>query len=178
MTEYTISAFTENKTGILTRVVGIFTRRHINIESITASESSIKDIFRYTIVVKVTEDAIKKLVAQIDKQIDVIKAFYYRNDEIVFQELALYKVPTDAFAKGLKIEQLIRDHNIKILTIDKEYAVFEKTGHPEETKALLVALERYGIYEFVRSGRVAITKPMEQLNEYLKSLEAKVGNAV
>jgi acetolactate synthase-1/3 small subunit len=171
MKVFTISVFTEHKTGILTRVVSVFTKRHINIESLTTSKSSIKGIHRFTIVVKQEEEQVRKVVAQIDKQVDVIKAFYYFPEEIVHQEIALYKVPTAAFSQGDKVEELIRAHNARILSIEPEYIVVEKTGHPNETEALLREFEDIGIYEFVRSGRVAIIKQMEPLNNYLKSLE-------
>jgi acetolactate synthase-1/3 small subunit len=172
--EFTLSVFTENKIGIMSRVVAIFTRRHINIDSINSSESSIKGIFRFTIVVQCTEELVKKLAAQLDKQVEVIKAFYYQADEVVHQELALYKVPTAAFSGSDRVERLIRAHNARILNIEPEYIVIEKSGHKSETEALLRDLESIGIYEFVRSGRVAITKPMEQLNQYLRSISEQV----
>ena len=114
---------------------------------------------------------VKKLVAQLEKQVDVIKAFFYENDEIVYQEIALYKVPTKIFSHNTKVETLIRKHNARVLEIEPEYIVIEKTGHQSETEALLEELKDIGIYEFVRSGRVAIIKPMERLNKYLQSLE-------
>ena len=169
--EYTLTVFTENQTGLLSRVVSIFTRRHVNIESLTTSKSSMPDIHRFTIVVHASEDMVRKLVAQLEKQVDVLKAFYYENDETVFQEIALYKVPTSIFAKGTHLEHLIRKYNARILEIEPEYIVIEKTGHPVETEELLADLKDLGIYEFVRSGRIAIPRPMERLNKYLKSLE-------
>lgn len=172
--EFTISVFTENMAGLLQRVVTVFTRRHVNIESLTTSKSSIEGIHRFTIVVKVEEDQVVKLVAALDKQIDVIKAFYYRSHEIVYQEVALYKIPTEAFAHGDETEKLIRAHNARILSIEPEYIVVEKTGHQDETESLLREFEKKGIYEFVRSGRVAITKIMEPLNKYLASRIADV----
>ncbi len=172
MKEFTITVYAENVTGLLTRVVSVFTRRHMNIESLNTSVSSIKDIYRFIIVVTIKEEEVRKLVAQLEKQVDVIKAFYYSNEEIIYQELALYKVPTQVFTRGNSLEKLIRSHNARILEIGLEYTVIEKTGHQEETEALLRELESIGIYEFVRSGRVAVVKPMERLNTYLKSLEA------
>ncbi len=169
--EFTISIFTEDKTGVLARVISNFTKRHINIESITASNSSITEIYRITIVVTVEETMVKKLVAQIDKQIDILKTFYYSNSEIVYQEIALYKVPSEVFKNGGIVESLIRKHNARIIDIETEYIVVEKTGLPQETEALLEEFRFHGIYEFVRSGRVAIAKPMEQLNKYLKSIK-------
>ena len=173
MKEYTISVYSENKTGLLTRVVSVFTRRHINIESLTTSQSSMEGIHRFTIVVNVSEEQVKMLVAQLDKQVDVIKAFYYEIDEIIYQEVALYKVPTSVFSDGEQVERLVRSHHARILEIEQEYTVIEKTGHQHETEALLQDLTEIGIFEFVRSGRVAIVKPMEQLSKYLESLNLK-----
>lgn len=170
--EFTITIFSENKVGILSRVVSVFTRRHINIESITASESSLKDIYKYIIVVNVDEVLVMKLVAQLDKQVDIIKSFYYENNEIVQQEIALYKIPSSSFLGGDKMEKVVRKHNARILSIEKDYIVIEKTGLHSETEALLVELRKHGeVFEFVRSGRIAIVKPMERLNTYLSSLE-------
>lgn len=153
------------------RVVMVFTRRHINIESLTTSQSSMNDVFRFTIVVNVTEEQVKKLVQQLDKQIDVLKAFYYEDEQIIHQEIALYKVPIEAYQDPGKMILLMRKHHARILTVEKEFVVIEKTGLEEETTALLEELRQYGIYEFVRSGRIAVAKPMEQLNHYLKSME-------
>ncbi len=168
--EYTITVFTEHQTGLLSRVVSIFTRRHINVESLTTSQSSIPGIHRFTIVVNTSEPMVKKLVAQLDKQVDILKAFYYEREEIVYQEMALYKVPRHIFSGSNRVEQLIRRFNARILEIEEEYIVIEKTGHESEITALLEELKQFSIYEFVRSGRVAIVKPMERLNKYLQSL--------
>lgn len=170
--DYTITVFSEDRTGLLSRVVSIFTRRHINIESLTTSQSSIEGIHRFTIVAVTSEDMVRKLVAQLDKQIDILKAFYYTSEDIVYQEVALYKVPFSMFSNGTEVERLVRSHNARILVIEPEYIVIEKTGHEKETEALLNELKAIGnIYGFVRSGRVAIVKPMERLNRYLESLE-------
>lgn len=169
--EYTITVFTEHQTGLLSRVVSIFTRRHVNVESLTTSQSSLPGIHRFTIVVNVSEEMVRKLVAQLEKQIDVVKAFYYGRDEIVYQEIALYKVPTNVYTGDNRIEEIVRRHNARILDIEPEYIVIEKTGHEHETEALLAEFQQNGIFEFVRSGRVAVVKPMERLNTYLRSLK-------
>lgn len=168
---YTITVFSEHQTGILQRVVTVFTRRHINIESLTVSKSAMEGIHRFTIVVQAAQPQIEMLVAQLEKQVDVLKAYYYTDEEIVYQEIALYKVPMQAFASGRELEQLVRSHNARILEIEYEYIVIEKCGHQDETENLLEALREYGIYEFVRSGRVAVVKPMEPLARYLTDLE-------
>jgi acetolactate synthase-1/3 small subunit len=172
MESFTITVFSENRTGLLSRIVGLITRRKINIETLTVSKSSMEGIHRFTIVLTISEEVIIKVVNQIDKQVDVLKAFYYRDEEIVHQEIALYKVPADAMYNSNQVERMIRLHNARILTIEPEYVVVEKTGHQHETEALLEDLRSIiGVYEFVRSGRIAVVKPMEQLNKYLKSIE-------
>ena len=168
--QFTISVFTENQIGLLNRVSIIFTRRHINIESITASESEVKGIHRYTIVISEELGLVKKVVKQLEKQIDVVKAFYHSNSEVVFQEIALYKLSGTA-TKDLSIEKIIRKHHARILALEPEFTILEKTGYKQETKELFDELEPYGILEFVRSGRVAITKPMKKFNTYLHEVE-------
>ena len=173
MEQFTITVFSENKTGLLSRVVSIFTRRHINIDSLAVSASSMEGIHRFTIVVEVSLEMVEKLVAQLDKQVDVIKAFYYRKEDLVYQEIALYKIPRASLTQHGKTEEIIRKHHARILEIQEEYLVLEKTGHQEETEALLQELKETGIYEFSRSGRIAIVRPMEKLNTYLKSFETE-----
>lgn len=169
--EFTLIIFTENKSGTLSRVVGLITRRHINIDSLSASKSAIEGIHKIIVVIKVTRELVKKLTAQLDKQVDILKAFYYDNKDLVYQEIAMYKIPSEAFYNGNEVESLIRRYNARILRIESEYIVIEKTGHQEETESLLEELQKIGIYEFIRSSRVAIVKPMERLNTYLKTLE-------
>jgi acetolactate synthase-1/3 small subunit len=169
--EFTLTIFCENITGLLSRIVSVITRRHYNIESLTGSPSAIEGIFRFTLVVNITHEQVRKLVGQIEKQIDVLKVFYYTNDEIIYQEVALYKIPVEVFYGTNSVEKIVRKHNARVLAIEKEYIVIEKTGHLQDTEDLLEEFKKVGIYEFVRSGRVAIVKPMERLNKYLKSLE-------
>ena len=111
------------------------------------------------------------MVGQLDKQIDVLKAFYYGNEHLIFNELALYQVSKTIFENSDTVEQLIRKHYARILAIEKDYVVIEKTGRPEETQALLEALRPYGVSQFVRSGRVAVSKAMNNLDNYLKELD-------
>lgn len=156
--EYTITAYSENNTGLLHRIVILFTKRKINIESFTASESEFEDIHRFTIVVNETEETVKKVTKQIEKQIEVLKAMYYRTDEVVQQEMALYKLPTDVLALTGKAEQIIREHNARILTIENDFTIIEKTGLKQDTENLFKALKPYGLKEFVRSGKVAVAR--------------------
>jgi len=169
--QYTISIFTENKVGLLHRVTIIFTRRHINIESITASESEVQGIYRYTIVVNETRENVEKVVKQLEKQVDVFRAFYHTTDEIIHQEIALYKLATSSIQNGLGLEKIIRDHHARILSLEQNYIVIEKTGHKAKTKELFEALKPFKVLEFVRSGRVAMMKEVDNFADTLQELE-------
>lgn len=166
---YTVSVFTENSIGMMNRVTIVFTRRHLNIDSITASESEVPGVFRYTIVLRTTRQQVGKVVGQLEKVIDVIKAFVHEENDIVHQEIALYKIRTETLTNG-DVEKVIREHHARVLTVDPQFMVIEKTGHVEETQLLFEKLRPYGMLEFARSGRVAITKPMKELSAYLEEI--------
>ncbi|KOH42804.1 acetolactate synthase small subunit [Sunxiuqinia dokdonensis] len=166
--EFIITIYSENHIGLLNRITINFTRRKMNIESLTVSESAIKGISKFTIVVREEEDRVKKVVGQLEKVVEVLKAFYHTNDEMVFQEIALYKVQTDTLYDSDQVERLVRKAGARILEITREYTVIEKTGHKEETQELFEALNQFGVLQFIRSGRVAITRdPIERLSEFL-----------
>lgn len=171
---YTITAFSENHIGLLSRITIIFTRRNVNIHSMTVSESAIKGISKFTITVNETKEKVEKVVGQIEKLVEVLKAFYHTNDEIVYQEIALYKVPTEALLASTKLEKIIRKHNARILEVMPEYTIIEKTGHCDETQELFKILTEFGVKQFTRSGRVAVTRLSEELfSNYLKEVDEK-----
>lgn len=170
--EFTLSIFSENHVGLLNQITNVFTRRNLNIESLTTSESAIAGIHKFTIVVFSTREEIEKVAKQIEKKIDVIKAFVLTADEIIHQEIALYKVPTKALLGGNQIESLVRQYGARILEVTPEYTVIEKTGHKAETQELFEKMDKYGVVQFTRSGRIAITKSKaELLDNYLGKME-------
>src|SRR5258706_13626531 len=169
--EFTITVYTENQIGLLNRIAIIFSRRKINIESLNTSPSEVDSVHRFTIVINETEDVVRKLCRQIEKQVEVLKAYYNTNEEIVWQELAMYKVPTDIIAEKVKVERLLREYGARAIAIRKDYTVFETSGHREEIDGLIKALEPYGLIEFVRSARVAIIKTSHGFHEKLKEFE-------
>jgi len=169
--EYTITVYTENQIGLLNRIAIIFSRRKINIDSLNTSPSEVDSVHRFTIVLNETEEVVRKLCRTIEKQVEVLKAYYNTGDEIIWQELALYKVPTDVIAEEVKVERLLRQHGAKAVVIRKDYTVFEVAGHREETDNLIKVLEPYGLIEFVRSARVAIIKDSDGFHQKLKEFE-------
>lgn len=167
--EFIITIFSENKVGLLSQITTVFTHRNVNIESLTTSESAIEGIHKYTVIVRNDAERVENLVKQIEKKIDVLKVFCYTADEVVMQELALYKV-----RRSRNVEDLVRRHNVRILEVHDDYIVVEKTGHREQIRELYRMLEPYGVYQFVRSGQVAIIKSRrELLNEYIAYVDER-----
>ena len=171
--EYTITVHTENHIGLLNRIAIIFSRRKINVESMNTSPSEIPGIHRFSIVINESEEVVIKLVRQIEKQVEVLKARYNTNDEIIWQELALYKVSTDMITEKIKVERLLREYGARAVVIRKDFVIFEVSGHREETERLVKFFEPYGLIEFVRSARVAITKATLGFHQTLKEFEEK-----
>jgi len=166
---YTISAFSENHIGLLNRITIIFTRRLVNIDSLTVSGSAIPGIHKFTIVVFECREKVQKVVDQIEKLVEVLRAFYHTEDEVIHQEIALYKVPSKAIMEGDIVENIIRKHHARIIEVKPDYTVIELTGHKEETQALFDELSNYGLLQFTRSGRIAVTRSSKEVfSSYMK----------
>ncbi|MFD2785567.1 acetolactate synthase small subunit [Hymenobacter rubripertinctus] len=169
--EYNITAYTENQVGLLNRIAILFSRRKINIESLNTSPSEIEGIHRFNMVVEETEEVVRKIARQMEKQVEVLKVYFNPNEDVIWQEMALYKVPTDVIAERAVVERLLREHGARVVVIRKDYTVFETTGHREETNKLLAVLHPYGLIEFVRSARIAIIKGSEGFHGKLREFE-------
>jgi len=168
---FTVSVLTENKSGLLNAVTIIFNRRKINIEALNVSETEVEGVSRYTIVIKSDFDRAEQVVKQIDKLVEVLGAFLYREDEVYYQEIAMFKMETEAFLNNNDIERLVRNNGARILVIEKDHIIIEKTGHRKEIRELRDKLEPYGLLEYVRSGRIAISKSKRKTHVFLKELE-------
>ncbi|MGB5170679.1 acetolactate synthase small subunit [Eudoraea sp.] len=155
---FTISVYSENNVGLLNRISGIFLKRHINIESLNVSKSEIEHVSKFTIVVNTTEDWTRKIVAQIEKQIEVIKAFYHTDEETIYQESALFKIASHLLFDEPQIQNIISESKSKIVTVSREFFVLAKTGRKREIDLMHDRLEPFGIMQFVRSGRITVTK--------------------
>ena len=177
-TLFTITIFSENTVGLLNQITIIFTRRLINIETLSVSPSAIEGIHKFTITAFSDPDSIAKVVKQIDKRVGIIKTYCNTNEGIVHQEIALYKVATENLLQLGSIEDIVSRYNAHVLEMTAEYVVFSKTGHYADTQAMFKELsERTGVLQFIRSGRVAITKEkVERLSDMLAVMEEKVKN--
>ena len=169
--KYTVSIYTENNIGLLNRISAIFQRRHINIESLNSSMTEIKDVSRWTIVVSDTEKSIKKIIGQINKQVEVIKAYYHTDEETIYQESCLFKIKSSLLFDERKIQNIIKESNAIIVTVNTEFFVLEKSGRRKELDELYKKLSSYGIMQFVRSGRIAVTKQPLMISEILSKFK-------
>lgn len=168
---YTVSVYTENNIGLLNRISAIFQRRHINIESLNISVSEIEGVSRFTILINMSEDQVKKIIGQIEKQVEVIKAYYHTDDDTIYQESCLFKIKSDLLFEERQIQNIIKSSHATIVTVSPEFFVIEKTGFREETEQLRKDLAPYGLLQFVRSGRISVTKAKMGISEILNSFK-------
>ena len=116
----------------------------------------------------------KESVQQIEKRVDVIKVFFYTRDKIVWCEVALYKVPTNSLLEG-DIESILSKYHARIVEMNKTFTVLQKTGITEETAHLYDELKPYGILQFIRSGRIAISRAeQEPVLKFLRKREKEL----
>lgn len=173
-TLYTITVYTENQVGLLSQIALMFTRRKLNIENLSVSASAVQGVHKFTIVLECSERSIRNVVSQIEKRVDVIRAFYYVDSEIFAQEIALFKVSTpDLLAKG-GISEIVNNFSVKILEVNDSYTIIEKSGTREKIQELYDELLNYNLLQFARSGRVSITRScVEKVNIFLDEQEKR-----
>lgn len=168
---FTISVYSENNVGLLNRISGIFLKRHINIESLNVSKSEIDNVSKFTIVVYTTEKWVRNIVGQIEKQIEVIKAFYHTDDETIYQESALFKIASNLLFDERQIQNIIKESNSQIVTVSREFFILAKSGRRYEIDEMYEQLKPFGIMQFVRSGRISVTKDEMQISTLLKEFQ-------
>ena len=171
---YTLLVYSENIAGILNQVTAVFTRRQVNIESLNVSASSIPGVHKYTITAWSDEDQIVKIVRQIEKKIDVVKATYFTDDQLFIRESGLYKLTTQKVLENPEISRTIRRFDGQIIEVNPTYTIVMKYGVTEEIIDLFRALDAFGcVLQYTRSGRIAVTRGMqEQVSEFLEQREA------
>ena len=166
---FTVSVYTENNIGLLNRISAIFLKRHINIESMTVSKSEIENVHRFTFVVIVPKTLIRKVVGQLEKQIEVIRAFYHTEDEIIYNETALFKISSEHLYDE-QIQNKLKFRRAHIISITERYFVIEASGLKNDIDNMYEKLQPYGLLQFVRSGRIAITRPKMAISELLAEI--------
>lgn len=168
---YTIIAYTENHFGILNRITIVFSRRRINIESLTVSETEKKGISRFTIVIFIEDEKIEKLVKQVRKIIGVLTVFHNEEEEVFFNQIAFIKVSASSLDTREKVMELAHRHSAKVAYSTDHFLVIEKTGKEDEIATTLHLFEPFGVQEFVKSGRIAVVKDQSKLEQYTENIE-------
>ena len=143
----------------------------MNVESLNTSPSEIEGVSRFTLVVNITESQMKKVIGQIEKQVEVIKAYYHTEDEIIYQESCLFKIKSELLFDERQIQNIIKESNARIVTVNKDFFAIEKSGRKEEIDLLYRELNVFGIMQFTRSGRVAVTKEEMRISTMLKAFQ-------
>lgn len=164
---FTISVYSENNVGLLNRISGIFLKRHINILSLNVSESEIENVSRFVIVVDTTEKWVQNIVGQIEKQIEVIKAFYHIDEETIFLESALFKINSSLLFDERQIQNIIKESHSEIVTVSRDFFVISKSGRRSDIEELHSKLKPFGIMQFVRSGRISVSKQKMEVTSLL-----------
>ena len=168
---FTISVYSENNVGLLNRISGIFLKRHINILSLNVSESEIENVSRFIIVVNTTEKWVQNIVGQIEKQIEVIKAFYHTDEETIFLENALFKIASNLLFDEKQIQNIIKESQSTIVTVSRDFFVISKSGRRQEIEELYEKFKPYGIMQFVRSGRISVSKEKMEISTLLETFK-------
>lgn len=155
--QYTISALVANKSGVLTRISGLFARRGYNIDSLSVCATEDKKISRMTIVLNGDEYTLEQLTKQLSKLIDVKKIMHIQENAAIFRELLLVKLsaPEDKRSKIIEICSIYRG---KVDDLKPESLVVEITGPSVKLDAFIEMIKPYGILEMARTGATAITR--------------------
>jgi acetolactate synthase I/III small subunit len=173
MMKHTISVLVEDEAGVLTRIAGLFARRGFNIESLAVGPAEQVGISRITMVVPGDEQIIEQLIKQLYKLISVLKVQDISLQPCVERELMLIKVNATASNRA-EVIQLTQIFRARIVDLSEETLTIEVVGDPGKIVAIIQMLNKFGIREIARTGKIALIRESKVNTEYLKSLEAKV----
>ncbi|MGF1479849.1 MAG: acetolactate synthase small subunit [Cyanophyceae cyanobacterium] len=171
--KYTLSVLVEDEAGVLSRIAGLFARRGFNIESLAVGPAEQVGISRITMLVPGDERSIEQLTKQLYKLINVLKVQDITEIPCVERELMLVKVNATASNRAEVIE-LAQVFRARIVDISETTLTVEVVGDPGKMVAIIQMLNKFGIREVARTGKIALTRESGVNTEYLKSLEAKV----
>lgn len=155
--EYIVVANVNNQISVLNRITSVYLKRHINIESLNVSESYIKGISTVVISAITSTDVTQKIVNQLDNIIDVYSVDFYLPEDIIYKELALYKVDSRILTDKRESAFLLTESHGRIMEISKDYVVIEKSGTRGELEKLRDRLDIKGLLAgYSRSGNVVL----------------------
>jgi acetolactate synthase-1/3 small subunit len=155
--EYTLNVYTQDQMVVMQKIAVILSRRKISFESYNISACEIDEMYRFTLVLNETFEIVRNVALQIEKVIEVFQCYYSTNEEIVWKQMALFKVKTSSVINSESTDLLLRKYNARYITIEKDYTIFEFTGQEDEMNNLIIALQQFELIEFIKSARIALT---------------------
>jgi acetolactate synthase I/III small subunit len=155
--KHTIAVIVENKSGVLTRIAGLFSRRSFNIDSLSVGATDNPDYSRMTITVNGDRDILEQVTKQLSKLINVIRVSELVASESVERELAVIKVNADKESRS-EIMQIVNIFRAKIIDVSHRSMIIEVTGDEEKIDAIVQLLRQFGIKEIARTGKVSMVR--------------------
>ena len=154
---YTVGILVQNVPGVLARIVGLFSGRGYNIETVTAAETNEPGFTRITLVTTGDQRVLSQIIKQLNKLVNVIKVYDFSETEFVDREMALIKVRAEAptRAEVLRISDIFR---AKVVDVSPHYYTLEVTGNYSKISAIMELLGQIGIVEIARTGKVALAR--------------------
>ena len=159
--KHTISVIVENKPGVLHRVSGLFSRRGFNIESLAVGTTEKPEVSRMTIVAEGDEQTLEQIIKQLYKQIDVLKVFDLQAEEAIERELALIKVKASEKTRA-EITGIAEMFKANVADVSKDSIMIEVSAEKKKVENMQKLLEKFGIQELVRTGKIALEKGGEE----------------
>jgi acetolactate synthase-1/3 small subunit len=155
--QYTFTIYAEDQIQLFQKITLIFSRKKIKIESFNFSSCEVDQISRFTILITETYEVVQNLVPQIEKIIEVYRCYCNTNEEIIWKQLTLFKVPTVAIYQE-SLSSFLKKFHVTAVSIERDYTVFQATGNEEEINDLVIKLSDFNLIEFIKSSRIALIK--------------------
>lgn len=171
--KHTLSVLVEDEAGVLTRIAGLFARRGFNIESLAVGPAEKVGVSRITMVVPGDDQAIEQLTKQLYKLINVLKVQDVTDIPSVERELMLLKVNASSTTRS-EVVELAQIFRARVVDVAEDSLTLEVVGDPGKMVAIVQVLNRFGIREIARTGKIALTRESGVNTEYLKSLESRL----
>ncbi|OXA82099.1 acetolactate synthase, small subunit [Flavobacterium aquidurense] len=168
--QYTFTIYAEDQVQLFQKITLIFSRKKIKIESFNFSSSEVDQISRFTIVVTETYEIVKNLVPQIEKIIEVYKCYCNTNEDIIWKQIALFKVLTSILYQE-NLNFFLNNAAVTAVSIERDYTIFQATGNEEEINDLVVQFSDFNLIEFVKSPRIALIRKSEGFAKELSDKE-------
>lgn len=171
--KHTLSVLVEDEAGVLSRIAGLFARRGFNIESLAVGPAEQGGVSRITMVVPGDHQVIEQLTKQLYKLVNVLKVQDITEIPCVERELMLLKVNATSSNRS-EIVELAQIFRARVVDVAEDSLTIEVVGDPGKMVAIVQVLQKFGLREVARTGKIALTRESGVNTELLKSLEAKL----